>query len=158
MGFKEVLNNYKKDLGNCYQSQKNLVDLGQHYLNELEKAYEGGSGTSTMDIVAEETEVGTYLGEKLYRKIYNITAFPNNTTITYDPVISNFKRFIVPLCSGEAIFASGDIGPLPYPISDLQSQNFITLVFKSNGTFTCATKSDRSNVSGTVILYYTKTA
>lgn len=82
MGFKDVLSNFKKEIANCYQSQKNIVDVSQRYIGLLEEAYqEGGSGGSGDIYSTEEREVGTWTdGSKIYEKTFTGLSVATNGT------------------------------------------------------------------------------
>ena len=77
--YKEILARFKKDLGNTYQAQKNIVDVSQKYIGLLENA-EGGSGSGGIDYSTTEHEVGTWNNKKLYaitkdcKSISNVSA------------------------------------------------------------------------------------
>lgn len=108
MEFKDVLNNFKKDIGLCYQSQKNVVDVAQRYIGELEKAYEGGGAGG---INYSETEQDTGLkwidGKKIYVKTIHetISSAMKNNWYNYAHGIPNIDKVI----DYKAIMFSGNV-------------------------------------------------
>ena len=78
--FKEVLTSFRKDIKNTFQAQKNIVDVTERYLNQLENAYEGGgSGGGSLDYsTTEEIERGTWIdGKKYYSKCFSNLTIPS---------------------------------------------------------------------------------
>lgn len=105
----------------------------------------------------DEQVVGTWFRETLYQKVFEIDAFPNATTTSYNPNISNFKEWICAKCSCELSFTSGNKASLPYINTNYATGYNITWQLNTDGTFQITAQSDRRNVSGIAILYYTKT-
>ena len=147
--YKEILGRFKKDLGNTYQAQKNIVDVSQKYIGLLENA-EGGSGGG---IDYSETEQDTGLkwidGKTIYQKTINTGALTNNTDKHVDHNITGAGTIVK--VEGVAI-ASGST--LSFPICEGSSycqpkvqSTYINLV--TSGNYTGFTDSY-------VTVYYTK--
>lgn len=70
---KEVLSNFKKELGNTLQAQKNIIDVTQKYIGLLEDAEGGGSGGG-IDYSTEEQDTGIKWidGKTVYQKTINV--------------------------------------------------------------------------------------
>ena len=93
--YKEILARFKKDLGNTYQAQKNIVDVSQKYIGLLENA-EGGSGAGGIDYSTDEQDTGLKWidGKKVYRKTISVGAMPNATIKNVDHNITNLDTVI----------------------------------------------------------------
>ena len=97
--YKEILSRFKKDLGNTYQAQKNIVDVSQKYIGLLENA-EGGSGAGGIDYSTEEQDTGLKWtdGKKIYQRTISSSAVSLNEnswgTIYNDTSIGNIAQLI----------------------------------------------------------------
>ena len=60
---KQVLKEFQKALKVSYQSQKNIVDISQTYINELYKAESGGGGGGSVVEYYQVLQSGTKIGE-----------------------------------------------------------------------------------------------
>lgn len=71
--YSDILKNFKKDLKNTFQAQKNIVDVSQKYIGMLENA-EGGSGGSGLNYSETESVIGKWIdGETdVYMKVIKI--------------------------------------------------------------------------------------
>ena len=85
--YKEILARFKKDLGNTYQAQKNIVDVSQKYIGLLENA-EGGSGAGGIDYSETEQDTGLKWidGKKIYQKTYSFTTPSSGQSLTLDTI------------------------------------------------------------------------
>lgn len=90
--YSSILRNFRKELKNTFQAQKNIVDVSQKYIGLLEEA-EGGAGGG---IDYSETEQDTGLkwvdGKTIYQKTINFGTLTNNKTVAHG--ISNLDNVI----------------------------------------------------------------
>lgn len=86
--YKEILARFKKDLGNTYQAQKNIVDVSQKYIGLLENAEGGGSGGGGIDYSTDEQDTGLKWidGKKIYQKTYSFTTPASGQSLTLDTI------------------------------------------------------------------------
>lgn len=67
--YKDILARFKKDLGNTFQAQKNIVDVSQKYIGLLEGA-EGGSGIN-YSTNEQDTGLKWIDGKSIYQITYD---------------------------------------------------------------------------------------
>lgn len=164
MAFKDVLSNFKKDIGLCYQSQKNVVDVAQRYIGELEKAYEGGGSGGGIDYSETEQDTGLKWidGSKLYQKTYVIDALPS--AAGYQDISLGLSNIDVKHSFGDLKWASGTTRPFGAVGMDKNSPatwyaaNQITYSIEENSYIRIIVGADRRSVSATITIQYTKTA
>lgn len=162
MGFTDVLNNFKKDIGLCYQSQKNVVDVAQRYIGELEKAYEGGGSGGGINYSTTEQDTGlTWIdGKKIYQKTVDFGALPDNVgtggdSKTVNHSISNVSQFIS--IEGIAV-KSSPMTAVPIPNTNVYTLGSAITITVTDTGITIKTASNKSDLHGYVTLKYTKSA
>lgn len=101
-----------------------------------------------------ETVIGTWFGQTLYRKCFNVATMPNNTSLNIKHGITNAK---IVKCYGMArtkneILPSGTYYTFPYSYGTATSTACVVL----GPNLQIATTVDRSGYEGVVILEYTK--
>ena len=108
-----------------------------------------GSLNSISNIVADEVEVGTYLGVPKYRKVINFGSLPNTTSKSVDIGVTIDK-----LVSISAIATDGTTYiQLPTPASSAQ---YIVELSATSTQIVCTTGRDASAFSAVVTIEYTK--
>ena len=97
---------------------------------------------------ATETATGeTFLGSPVYRKVFTITAFPNNTTTLFDHGVTNLGTVLD--LYGTAVDGDGNGITVEY-------RNTLYLRYTPT-QIGMASTSDYSGYSGYIIMEYTKT-
>lgn len=101
-----------------------------------------------------ETEIGTWLGETLYRKVVNTGALPNTTTKLIAHNISNLKSIVK--IYGYAYHPSVGVWyPLPYPAQGTS----VVLLRATSTNITLEAPENRTGFTESyVVLEYTKTS
>lgn len=144
--YKEILARFKKDLGNTYQAQKNIVDVSQKYIGLLENA-EGGSGAGGIDYSTEEQDTGLKWidGRKIYQKtatLSNISISANSATdVNISDYFSNISLIIEAECISDnaiipTIMINSALSPYSIGLSFDISSNHITFTRGSGGAAT----------------------
>ena len=141
----------KKYVANAFHN-RSLIDKGGNS--------GGGGGSASVDIVAEETKIGTFLGKDLYRKV-----------ITVDSMTSYAKRIREDLYNPVHIYGTFTAGPYrcalgSYYMSPISTEYFdgdpFTIVAEvQNGTHlvihaTNGYKSDTKLTDFIIFVEYTK--
>ena len=99
--------------------------------------------------LATETDTGqTFLGAKVYRKVFAIAAYPNNTTLYIDHGITNLG--VVLDLYGSAVDSEGSGITVEY-----RNTLYLRYTLTQIGI---ASTSDYSGYSGYVVIEYTKSA
>ncbi len=152
---KEVLANFKKELGNTLQAQKNIIDVTQKYIGLLEDAEGGGSGGG-IDYSTEEQDTGIKWidGKTVYQKSYDFGALPNNAEKTKATGISFDKILKI-----EAIaIRTTDNNTIPIPYVALTASSAVQIGVNASGNISIKTNTDQSTYNAYVTLLYTKSA
>lgn len=91
---KDILINFKKELACTYRAQKNIIDVTEKYLAQLEDAETGGSGG--IDYSTDELDTGIKWidGKTIYRKTINCGALPNTASKDVAHGITNIDRIV----------------------------------------------------------------
>ena len=152
--YKEILARFKKDLGNAYQAQKNIVDVSQKYIGLLENA-EGGSGAGGIDYSETEQDTGLKWidGKTIYQKTISLGNLPNSTVASIDHNISNLDHVIY--ISGFA-YRTSDSDTLPLPFVNVSSLSNAIQITCGTAKVNVRTAADQSERIGYVTLKYTK--
>lgn len=86
---KDILINFKKELACTYRAQKNIIDVTEKYLAQLEDAETGGSGGIDYSTEEQDTGIKWYDGRTIYQRTYEFTdaisvasGTPTNTTVS----------------------------------------------------------------------------
>lgn len=151
---KEVLANFKKELGNTLQAQKNIVDVTQKYIGLLENAEtEGGSGDVTYSTTTEQ-KVGKWIdGKDLFVKVIQPT-ITSTTTVNGDIKYGSFSLADYLTGVDMAMF---DVGKSYMKTSTTATRGFMTIYYeKDSGDVTVMTFFSRSEVPADIVVYYTK--
>lgn len=131
-----------------------LVKTGQATTDE--ETYSCNYINNLVNYSTNEARVGTWIdGKPIYRKVFNIGTLPNATEKIYTTDL-NWATHTVVKIDGFAISSSGAILPINFsnPISAAQMIGCRTT---GTNTITVYTGLDRTNLTGYVILEYTKT-
>lgn len=91
-------------------------------------------------------------GKPIYKKTINIGTLPNNTRKSVSHSIANLERIIK--SEGWALASNGVELPLPY--ADIAAAGSVC-IYASSTEIIVAASANRSEFSGYVTLYYTKT-
>jgi len=105
--------------------------------------YEGG-----MDIVEAETEVGTFLGQPLYRAAYSIVAGPNGATV-------QIPHSIVGLGLMVDVWAMLTNGVEQLHLPHVGGAGDVSLSFDATNV-NVTSSGDYSGFAGGLVLFYTK--
>jgi len=105
-----------------------------------------------------EHRIGTWInGKPLYRKVIDIGNLPNTNDKKIDTgLIFNSNNCILRNFYGVASYSNGISFPLPY-INPIDITYTVSLNLNSNNQVVVTTGSDRSLMTGYVVLEYTKT-
>lgn len=93
-------------------------------------------------------------GSYIYKKTVNIGNLPNNTTLSVPHGITSIGKLVKIEGNG---YRASDQGLFPLPFASVNSPNTIA-ISAGPTTIDVATGMDRSNITGYVTLYYTKTS
>lgn len=139
--------NLMGDLANLTTTEKSSL-VGA--LNESK-----ATATTQVSFDTTEQEIGTYLGVKFYRKVYDVGSLPNNTskdTITDLPTSYKIVNVYGNATSSNAV--------LPIPATNPASNAYsIAVTMLQEGGYwkiVMSTGIDRSAFTGYVVLEYTK--
>lgn len=104
----------------------------------------------------DETPIGTWNGETLYRKVINIGALPNASNKVYTWNIPDIKSVIrYELYAYDN--AQGSVLSLPYIYPDVQYIDYwITVEYVTPNSVQIIAHTNRSGFVGYIILEYTK--
>ena len=142
MALKDSFTNLNKALRTTLQNVPAVVDTLIRGFDEIGDAAEA-EGTYTTD----EQEAGMWInGEKLYRKVIDVGALPNNATKTIDNPIAYDE--IVGI-TGFAKSSNKNTIPLPYPTT-------VPNILISVESIRVTTTTDLTSFTGTLIITYTK--
>lgn len=100
----------------------------------------------------EEVVIGTYDGKPLYRSCLSIASLPNMTSTSYPHGIANIEKIFI----GNNSHATDGTNYLPLPFSNKTSTDVIG-VYPNPTNVVVDTGMDRSGLSATIFLEYTKT-
>ncbi len=99
----------------------------------------------------DERMIGTWIdGKSLYRKCYNVSSLPNNTTARIINLNDIPNRDFVRINYGASYITWGL--PRTYPII----RSGVEIYISNSNCVDCATTSDYSNWKGIVVVEYTK--
>lgn len=106
---------------------------------------------------SNEVISGTWVdGKTIYRKTIYLGSLPNNSTKNVQYNIPNFGRLIK--LEGSA-YRSTDAASFPLPSPSNSGANVIAIsIDTAIASVTIITNTDRSNMTGYVTMYYTKTS
>ena len=150
---KSVIAKFRKELRTTYQAQKNIMDVTDKYLNQLENAEAGGAGGIDYSTTEQDTGLKWIDGKTVYQKTVSIGTLPNTNQANVPHLISNIDSII--MCTGFATNGTSTL-PLPYATNSDGANIGINCPDKTN--ITIFDGSDRSSFTGYVTLRYTKTA
>ena len=117
-----------------------------------------GIGTQAFDFNLSTTETSTgrkYLGDDVYSKVIDMVACPNATTKTVAHGVSGGMDFILT----ESGVMGGTSGGVFVPFSHAYSANgydYWQVDTANAGLITVGTAANRSSITCTAVLYYTK--
>ncbi len=119
-------------------------------MNEIKNGINNSTTYSTSEVV-----IGEYNNKPLYRKIVNIGTLPNNTNKSISTGLTfNSTHCILRNMYGTANYSNGIGFTLPY-IGASGSGSVSTNIDASNNVV-ITTTSDRTSMTGDIILEYTK--
>lgn len=104
---------------------------------------------------SQEVACGTWVdGKTIYKKTIDLGTLPNNSTKNVQYNISNFSRLVK--LEGSA-YRSTDGANFPLPFASNSGVNVIAISIDTAITsITVVTNTDRSNMTGYITMYYTK--
>lgn len=137
---------------------KNVVNglIVNSYSTDNENTYSCDYMNKLNTYKTTEQRIGTWIdGKPIYRKVFNIGTLPNSTEKKYTTDL-NWTTHTVIKIDGCAISSTGAVIPINFanPISTAQMIGCRTT---GTNTITVYTGIDRTNLTGYVILEYTKT-
>ena len=110
-----------------------------------------------------ETEIGTFLGQRLYRRVFEIASLPNNTFMIISVDLSSFSNLRLYGFALDNLAANnGSAVPLPYLYIGGGSVDYSIEIFYSTSSqpdgrgIYIRTKTDQRNKKGCIIAEYTK--
>ena len=131
-----------------------LTEAEQAKYNFIASPEEADEGRDIYSTTETKTNKVWIDGKPIYRKVIDLGALPNATTKTVNHGISNLDAIINWYGYAERPSDGGHF-PLPYVFGGLAENNIG--VFASPSVITVTTGTDRSAMTGTIILEYTKT-
>ena len=104
---------------------------------------------------SQEVACGTWVdGKTIYKKTIDLGTLPNNSTKNVQYNIPNFSRLVK--LEGSA-YRSTDGANFPLPFASNSGVNVIAISIDTAITsITVVTNTDRSNMTGYITMYYTK--
>lgn len=111
-------------------------------------------GNSSNIYSTEPTAIGTWIdGKTIYRKVFEVPKFPNNTSLTVAVGVDNIETVI----SVRGIANNGSYAsPVPYTVSD--TNNIFSITYRvGQKVISITTQSDKAAYSGFVLIEYTVT-
>ena len=92
---KSVIAKFRKELRTTYQAQKNIMDVTDKYLNQLENAEAGGAGGIDYSTTEQDTGLKWIDGKTVYQKTVSIGTLPNTNQANVPHLISNIEVYYV---------------------------------------------------------------
>lgn len=126
--YKDILARFKKDLGNSFQAQKNIVDVSQKYIGLLEDA-EGESSEHIYSTTPQK--IGKWIdGSDLYEQVYTGTM----------PSLVDTPTTIVNIGEGKSIIDFWGYVNQERPIDSYQDTNSYAITWIRSGKYTIGTQ------------------
>ena len=104
----------------------------------------------------EEQVIGTWFGKKLYRKTFYRNVLINGTQETVAHGIKNIDKIWLDPSHSFAIWQNGQINNLPFLNNEDYSYSIFVYEINSS-SFKLKSAMNRSNLSGYITFFYTKT-
>lgn len=126
------------------------IPVTANNLNEMQNIINNNISQEVLDVYStSEQRIGTWVGKPLYRKLYYVSAFPNNTTTSFAHNLYNVNFVKIDgIATDEAtLWLNANVG---------SSSGRMTITANATTVFLYA-NSNRSSLHGYVILEYTKT-
>ena len=137
----------------------NNIDLKLNDIKGINMSLDAGvkiikpEGGTSDDYSTEETIIGTWFGETLYRKVVVFDSLPNNNYTEIQHNIPNIDLIVN--MHGVAVRYDGDTLPIPYITFNDANMGGIT-IYADKVKVLIRTVTNRSNYRGYVTLEYTK--
>lgn len=132
---------------------KNIVNGNDDEFIQYKSNIATGETYSTNEIKTNKVWID---GKPIYRKVYEISSLPNNTTTSFQTNISN-GNLIAYEAFGKLSSSDTNITKFPYTSPYAGTGNVALAVSNDASKITITTFTDRSTGSAYVILEYTKT-
>lgn len=148
--YSEILARFKKDIKNTFQAQKNIVDITQKYLAELEDA-EGGSSAGGVNYSTNEQNTGIKWtdGKDIYCKTFtNVSCPMNSYTTSLDLGVE----------ADTVVKIEGNNQAIVNPTTEIVFNAYYAKVNKVSGSNTILNPTNQlaSLTNVTLTIYYTK--
>lgn len=154
MALTQITYNDKSD----YQASSlaNEYKVSASDMNEIKGVVNGACSQvdNSTSYSTTETVIGTWLGNPLYRKAFNIGNLPNAGASTYATGLTNVE---IQRIWGRAIHPNGTMIPIPYVGSSIDY--CVHCNYTNDNKIAIGTNNnDRSQFVGVIVLEYTKTS
>lgn len=139
---------------NVAETEQDLLDMQTYITTSTNSIRDSLDLLMTFDTDEVNTEQTWYNGRYIYRKVINVGALPDTSSISVAHNITNLGQFVKIL--GLAIRSSdNDTLPLPYITFNANNAGGIVM-YVNNTSIVINTSTNRSAYNGYVILEYVK--